>query len=467
VAADPAAPALTSRTADALRWRADLTAPPSADRIAISAPEWFPDLPDVVLRLHGGKDLALSSTRGKVLLLDFWASWCAPCLQELPEVQRLHDELRSAGLAVVTVNARESSAVIDSTVRALRLKVPVGVYDDALDTSFQVRALPTVIVADRRGRIRARWDNRVPDFEAEVAALVRRLLTEPRDGPATRVAEQLDAAVRFVPRWTREMPGALGGLAVADLASGRVLTATVADRLVAVDASGRVTGRVSAKGAGSGRVVAAERGQVVAYRTGGRSTLRAEIAGEGTKPWTAPAAILGIAALAGAAPKVAVATVRGIHLEGGADDAAAWALADDEVCGVAATDGGGVVAATRAGDLVWVDAGGRIAARREAVGSCGPVLAVPGGGEVLIGSPEVAAAVLGRFWNGGWGVALIAPDGRIVLLDAASGALRGQAWWPGVGSLAAGDLDGDGVDELAVGAGRRLTLVGLESRDRR
>jgi cytochrome c biogenesis protein CcmG/thiol:disulfide interchange protein DsbE len=97
----------------------------------------------------------LDAFKGKVLYLDFWASWCAPCRQSFPWMNRLERELGNDGLVVVAVNVDRERADAEQFLRAHRAEFRI-VYDPQgkLPEKFGVRGMPTSFVIDRDGRVR-------------------------------------------------------------------------------------------------------------------------------------------------------------------------------------------------------------------------------------------------------------------------------------------------------------------------
>ena len=109
--------------------------------------------PDFTLTGPDGQSVRLSSLRGKVVLLDFWATWCAPCRYDMPFVQQLHEELQARGLAVFGVNAEDSAKAADY-LRRFGYTFP-NLLDrpPAVSRLYRVRSLPTFVVIDRQGNL--------------------------------------------------------------------------------------------------------------------------------------------------------------------------------------------------------------------------------------------------------------------------------------------------------------------------
>ena len=124
--------------------------------------------------------LSMEDVRGKVVLVNFWATWCAECRPEMPAFERLHRELGSRGLAVVGVNAREPAPVVRRYASELGLTFPLVLDPDGvLNTRYGVVGLPATFVVARDGRavafaVGARtWDG------AAARTLIGALLAEP------------------------------------------------------------------------------------------------------------------------------------------------------------------------------------------------------------------------------------------------------------------------------------------------
>lgn len=112
--------------------------------------------PDFHLNLFEGGELRLSELRGRVILLNFWASWCPPCRDEAPDLQALHSDFNEAGLTVIGINILESSRQ-----KALDFIDEFGLsYSNGEDTGqfiaglYRVEAPPESFLIDKTGEIR-------------------------------------------------------------------------------------------------------------------------------------------------------------------------------------------------------------------------------------------------------------------------------------------------------------------------
>jgi peroxiredoxin len=106
----------------------------------------------------GGKRINLDAFRGKVVLLNFWATWCAPCRVELPTFAVWQDRYRTAGLQIIAVSMDDNSVPVGKAARKLRLNFPVIMGDDKLGMAYGgVLGLPVTFLIDRDGRILTRF----------------------------------------------------------------------------------------------------------------------------------------------------------------------------------------------------------------------------------------------------------------------------------------------------------------------
>ena len=126
--------------------------------------------------LHG-KSVTLSDFRGKVILLDFWATWCPPCRKEIPGFVELYNTYKSRGLVVIGVSMDEETPDIKTFVSQYKVDYPILLgfgREEDLKPAFGELPLPTSFVIARDGRICARHDGLTSkeQVEREIAALL-------------------------------------------------------------------------------------------------------------------------------------------------------------------------------------------------------------------------------------------------------------------------------------------------------
>ncbi len=120
----------------------------------------------------------LSDYRGRVVLLNFWATWCGPCLEEMPRFLQWQREMGGEGLQVLGVSMDDDESPVRKTVSRLRLNYPVLMGDEKLGEAYHgVLGLPVTILIDRTGKMRYRHQGG-EDWKA-MQAEVRSLLAEP------------------------------------------------------------------------------------------------------------------------------------------------------------------------------------------------------------------------------------------------------------------------------------------------
>jgi cytochrome c biogenesis protein CcmG, thiol:disulfide interchange protein DsbE len=104
------------------------------------------------------RKIVLSSYRGKVVLLNFWATWCAPCLTEMPTFAEWQKQYGSGNFQVIGISMDDATPEVIATVSRLKLNYPVLMGDEYLGADYGgVLGLPVTFLIDREGKIRARY----------------------------------------------------------------------------------------------------------------------------------------------------------------------------------------------------------------------------------------------------------------------------------------------------------------------
>jgi len=132
------------------------------------------DLPDIKGQQH-----SLDDYRGQVVLVNFWASWCPPCIQEMPGLERLKQELDDQLFEVLAGNVGERKYKVWKFVKLISFELPV-LLDTRKDTfkAWGASVLPTTFLLDKQGRIRYRVQGDIEWDSEDVVALIEELINE-------------------------------------------------------------------------------------------------------------------------------------------------------------------------------------------------------------------------------------------------------------------------------------------------
>jgi len=108
-----------------------------------------------------GQSVALSDYHGKTVLMNIWATWCGPCLKEIPDLKALQDE-KSDSLVIlgVLLDSGSPEAARPIVLDELKINYPVWYGDDAFGQKFQISVFPTTLILDKEGKIIGRFEGR-------------------------------------------------------------------------------------------------------------------------------------------------------------------------------------------------------------------------------------------------------------------------------------------------------------------
>lgn len=135
--------------------------------------------PDFALKSGSGRNIRLSELRGQVVLINFWASWCGPCRQELPLLEKLQQRYRSAGFTLLAISIDDSRRNADAMLGKLGVKLaPLYDTEKRAAKRYDVDTMPATLIVDRDGRVRYVHRGYRSGYEAKYDQQVRELLTQ-------------------------------------------------------------------------------------------------------------------------------------------------------------------------------------------------------------------------------------------------------------------------------------------------
>jgi peroxiredoxin len=135
--------------------------------------------PDFTLKSNQGKNIRLQDLRGQVVMLNFWASWCGPCRQEMPLMDDIFKKYEKLGFTILAVNVDEDSSDADSFLKSVPVTFPV-LYDNDSKVSelFEVDAMPTTVMIDKDGNKRFLHRGYKEGYELDYEKQVKKLVRE-------------------------------------------------------------------------------------------------------------------------------------------------------------------------------------------------------------------------------------------------------------------------------------------------
>ncbi len=137
------------------------------------------EAPDFALKSSTGENLRLSEYRGDVVMVNFWATWCGPCRQEMPLLEELFSRYERVGFTLLGVNIDDDPRRAVAMAQELGVTFPV-VFDNTKEVSklYDVNAMPVTVLVDKEGRVRHVHHGYKPGYEEKYLNEVRALLRE-------------------------------------------------------------------------------------------------------------------------------------------------------------------------------------------------------------------------------------------------------------------------------------------------
>ncbi len=135
--------------------------------------------PDFTLKSSTGVNLRLGEHHGQVVMVNFWASWCGPCRQEMPLLDEIYRQYKPLGFTVLGVNIEEDIGPAKRMLKKTPVTFPI-LFDEqnVVSNLYKVGAMPTTILIDREGNMRYLHKGYLPGYEIKYQEQVRKLLRE-------------------------------------------------------------------------------------------------------------------------------------------------------------------------------------------------------------------------------------------------------------------------------------------------
>jgi len=141
--------------------------------------------PDFELETFAGRKLKLSELKGKVVLLDFWASWCGPCMAELPHIQTLWEKVKDRPVVIVGVNLDGTKEAAQKAIDELGLTFPIVKDDWQVSDAYEVSGIPCLVIVKPDGTVQGRHVGYRPGIADALLKEIDAALAEPQPaGPA-------------------------------------------------------------------------------------------------------------------------------------------------------------------------------------------------------------------------------------------------------------------------------------------
>lgn len=147
--------------------------------LALASGELSGPAPDFTLKSRDGKNIRLSDLRGQVVMLNFWASWCGPCRQEMPILDDLYKRYGKAGFTLLGVNVEQDSSLGEKYLKDTPVNFPI-LWDPTSKVSqlYNVDAMPSTVMIDRDGNMRYLHRGYKPGYEKDYKKQIKELIRE-------------------------------------------------------------------------------------------------------------------------------------------------------------------------------------------------------------------------------------------------------------------------------------------------
>lgn len=137
--------------------------------------------PDFTLKTLEGQEITLSGLKGKVVLLDFWATWCGPCKESIPHLTQIYKNYRDKGFELIGMSTDKAGDVemVRRFVKSMEIPYPIIMTPDEVARNYKITGLPTTVLIDREGKIREKIVGYNSAIGQQILSKVEELIGEP------------------------------------------------------------------------------------------------------------------------------------------------------------------------------------------------------------------------------------------------------------------------------------------------
>ncbi|UCE79531.1 MAG: TlpA family protein disulfide reductase [Nitrospiraceae bacterium] len=135
--------------------------------------------PNFTLSDINGRDVSLSDFRGKVVLLEFWATWCPPCIESVPELIMLQERYKEKGFTIVAISldkGADKNSMVAAFSDKFKINYPILFADENIIDSYQIISIPTSVILDRDGVVIHIYSSYGMDFEDHLSKEIEKVL---------------------------------------------------------------------------------------------------------------------------------------------------------------------------------------------------------------------------------------------------------------------------------------------------
>jgi peroxiredoxin len=133
--------------------------------------------PDFTLHTMNGPNMRLQEQRGRVVMVNFWATWCGPCRQEMPQLDRLYQKYHAAGFVLLGVNVDDDQRKAAEVAGKLGVTFPVLLdTDKTVSKLYDLSTMPSTVIIDREGKVRYVHRGYLTGYEDNYEKQIRELL---------------------------------------------------------------------------------------------------------------------------------------------------------------------------------------------------------------------------------------------------------------------------------------------------